>query len=118
MAAAMPWPTKQIDPKLMRSLTLLIPSEWAKLLKEECDCVELTSNIGSLKQLMDQIFLKSAVQQNIARVQSSAPSFIDCFKTFCIGKAFIGSKRCAVCNACLLQRVQPSQHCSMCCRGL
>ena len=81
--------------------------------------MELTSDIGSLRQLMDQIFLKPAVQlENNARVQSSAPQCIDYFKTFCIGKAFIGSERCAVCHACLLQRVRPSQHNSMCCRGL
>ena len=84
-------PTKQIDPKLKRSVTRLIRSERAKLLKVECDGVELTSDIGSLKRLADQIFLKSAVQQHIAGVQSSAPQCIDCFKTFCIGKAFIGA---------------------------
>ena len=69
-------PTKQIDPKLKRSVTRLIRSERAKLLKVECDGVELTSDIGSLKRLADQIFLKSAVQQHIAGVQSSAPQIV------------------------------------------
>ena len=40
-------PTKQIDPKLKRSVTSLIRSKRAKLLKVECDGVELTSDIGS-----------------------------------------------------------------------
>ena len=102
-----------------RASPVACASEWTKLLKVDCDFVELTSDIGSLRQLMDQIFLKPAVQlENNARVQSSAPQCIDYFKTFCIGKAFIGSERCAVCHACLLQRVRPSQHNSMCCRGL
>ena len=56
-----------------------------------CDCVELMSDIGSLKRLADKTFLKPAVQQHIAGVQSSAPQWIDCFKTFCMGLAFIGS---------------------------
>ena len=42
-------PTKQIDPKLKHSVTRLIRSERAKLLKAECDGAELTSDIGSLK---------------------------------------------------------------------
>ena len=102
----------QIDPKLKRSVTRLIRSKWAKLLKVEFDSVELTSDIGSLKRLADKTILKPAVQQHIAGVESSAPQCIDCFNS----KAFIGSERRALCNACLLQRLQPSQHCSMCCR--
>ena len=86
-------PTKQIDPKLKRSVTRLFRRKRAKLLKVECDGVELTSDVGSLKRLADTIFLKPAVQQHIVRVQSSTPQCIDCFKTFCIGKAFIGSER-------------------------
>ena len=58
--------------------------------------MELTSDIGSLKRLADKKILKPAGQQHIAGVESSAPQCIDCFKTFCIGKAFIGSKRCAM----------------------
>ena len=49
-------PTKQIDPKLKRSVTRLIRSEQAKLLKVEYDGVELTSDVGSLKRLRTQVF--------------------------------------------------------------
>ena len=98
-------PTKQIV-KLKRSVTRLIRScsRRAKLLKVECDGVEPSLVTGpvtlahsaSLKRLADQIFLQPAVQQHIAGVQSSAPQCIDCFKTFCIGKTFVSSERCAI----------------------
>ena len=39
-------PTKHIDPKLKRSATRLFLSERAKLLKAECEGVELTCDIG------------------------------------------------------------------------
>ena len=55
-------PTKQIDPKLKRSVTRLFRRKRAKLLKVECDGVELTSDVGFLKRLADTIFLKPAVQ--------------------------------------------------------
>ena len=61
-------PTKQIDPKIKHSVTSLIRRERAKLLKVECDGMELTSDIGSLRRLADKNFLKPAVQQHIAGV--------------------------------------------------
>ena len=88
--------TKQIDSKLKRSATRLIRSERAKLLKVEGDSVKLTSDVVPLKtvkRLAVKFFLKPAVQQHIACVESSATQSIDSFKTFCIGKAFIGSER-------------------------
>ena len=42
-------PMKKIDPKLNESVARLICHEGAKLVTVECDCVELNSNIGSLK---------------------------------------------------------------------
>ena len=84
---------KALPPSKLISLYL---QRRAKLLKVKCDEMELTSNIGSLKRLVGKHFLKPAVQQHIAEVESSAPQCIDCFKTFCISKAFIGSERCAM----------------------
>ena len=66
--------TKQTDAKLKRSATGLIRSERAKLLKVEGDSVELTSDIVPLKtvkRLAVKFFLKPAVQQHIAGVESS-----------------------------------------------
>ena len=65
-------PIKQVDAKLKCSVTSHICSERAKLLKVECDCGELTSDICSLKRLADKKILKSTVQQHIACVESSA----------------------------------------------
>ena len=65
-------PTKQIDPKLKRSVTRLFRRKRAKLLKVECDGVELTSDVGSLKRLAYTIFLKPAVQQHIVRARHNA----------------------------------------------
>ena len=58
-------------------MTRLIRSERAKLLKVECDSVELASDIGLLKRLADKKILKPVVQQHIAVVGSSAPQCMD-----------------------------------------
>ena len=58
-----------------------------------CD-VQLNSDIASFKALGDNLSFKTAVQQHIVGVESGAPKYIyrlQCFKIFCIGKAFVGS---------------------------
>ena len=67
-----------------------------------CDHVELNSDISSLNTLMDnlKIFIKDTIQTHIHCLSIGAPHWqyqcIDCFKTFCIGKSFVGSELCAM----------------------
>ena len=85
-------------PKLKESVARLTCHGRAKLLTvvSRCDGVELNSNICSLKTLGDKIFIKDAIRAHIHGLSIGAPQCIDCFKTFCISKAFVGSKRCAI----------------------
>ena len=78
-------PTKKIDPKLKESVARLIRHERAKLLTVVCDGVELNGDMGSLKTLVDKIFIKDAILAHIHGLSIGAPQCMDCFKTFCIG---------------------------------
>ena len=82
--------TKKINPKLKESVACLFRHECAKLLTVVCNGVELNSEISSLKTLVDKIFIKDAILAHIHGLSIGAPQFIDCFKTFCIGKVFVG----------------------------
>ena len=89
-------PTKQIDPKLKKSVERLIRRERSKILTVECEGIVLNSDLGSLKQLADKIYMKNALQAHIAGVSGGPPDCIDCFRVFCIGKTFVGVERCAM----------------------
>ena len=52
-------PTKKIDPKLKDSVAPFIRHERAKLLTVVCDSMQLSSDIGSLKTLVDEISSKT-----------------------------------------------------------
>ena len=85
--------TKKIDPKLKESVARLIRHERAKLLTVVRNGVELHSDICSLKTLVDKIFfVKDAILAHIHGLSTGAPQCVNCFKTFCIGQAFVGSE--------------------------
>ena len=54
-------PTKKIDTNLKELVARLIRHERAKLFTVVCDGVELNKDIGSLKTLVDKIFIKDAI---------------------------------------------------------
>ena len=56
----------------------------------------LNSDLGSLKQLVDKIYMKNALQAHIAGISAGSPDCIECFRVFCIGKTFVGVKRCSM----------------------
>ena len=58
--------------------------------------MELNGDIGSFKPLIEKIFIKDAIPAHIHGPSIGAPQCIDCFKTICIGKAFVGSERFAM----------------------
>ena len=81
--------------------------------KLECDGVELTSDIGSLKRLADKKILKPAAHRQCWKLRAAMHQLL---------QAILHRKGLrrplAVRSACLLQSLRPFQHCSMCCRGL
>ena len=93
-------PTKKIYPKLKDYVARLIRHGRAKLLTAVCDGVELNSDIGSLKTLVDKIFIKDAnTGTHTHGLSIGSPQCIGFFKTFCIGKGcktFVGSERCTM----------------------
>ena len=84
-------PTKKIDPKLKKSVERLIRREQSKILTVECEGVVLNSDLLSLKQLKDQIYMKNTLQAHIASAGLScgSPNCLNCFRIFCIDKAFV-----------------------------
>ena len=68
-----------------------------------CNGVELNHDMGTLKAqaLADKILIEYAIRAHIENVTGGASRCIDCFKVqdsrvFVIGKAFVGSERCAM----------------------
>ena len=52
----------------------LIRRERPTILTVECEGVVLNSDVGSLKQLADKIYMKNALQVHIAGVSSGSPN--------------------------------------------
>ena len=71
------------DPNLLQSLTMV------------CDGVQLNSEICALKAWRKK-YSWPYNTEHISGVERGFPQFIDFFKTFSIGKAFVDSKRCAM----------------------